>query len=109
MQRRERIERFDFRKHLVGDERAFREFLAAMHDAMRDHADFTGAADNSSFLRGEFRDHRLEGLREIAFRQIALHLALRSAMLQARAVDADALDQAARVTRFIRRVVEADI
>ena len=53
------------------------------------------------------RDHRLERLGEAALRQFALHLALRPAMDEPRAVDADALDQTARLARFVRRVVEA--
>ena len=47
VQRRERIERLDLRQHLVGDERAFGELLAAMHDAMRDDAHFARAADHA--------------------------------------------------------------
>ena len=58
-------------------------------------------------LRGQLRDHRLERLGEIAFRQLALHLALRPAMLEPRAVNADALDRTAGVARLIGRVVEA--
>ena len=107
VQRRERIERLDLREHLVGDERAFRELLAAMHDAMGDHADFAGAADDAGLLRGEFGRHGLERLGKAALRQLAFHLALRPAMREPRAVDADALDLAARMARLIRRVVEA--
>ena len=69
VQRRERIERLDLRQHFVGDERSFREFLAAMHDAMRDHADFACAADDAGLLGGEFGRHGLERLGEAAFRQ----------------------------------------
>ena len=107
VQRRERIERFDLREHFVGDERPFGELLAAMHHAMGDDTDFAGAADDSCFLRGEFGHHRLECVGEVALRQVALHLALRPAMLESRAVDADAFDQAVRLARFIGRVVKA--
>ena len=106
VQRRERIERLDLRQHLVGDERSFRELLAAMHDAMRDDADLARAADDARLLRREFRDHRLERLGEAALRQLAFHFALRAAMHEPRAVDADALDQTARLARFVGRVVE---
>ena len=71
VQRRERIERFDFREQFVGDERAFREFLAAVHDAMDDQTHFTCAADDAGLLRAEFGRHYLERLREAAFRQLA--------------------------------------
>ena len=72
MQWRERIEFFDFRNELIGEECGFSEFLAAMNNAMRHDTHFTGAADNSCLLRSEFRNHRLEGSRVIAFFQIAL-------------------------------------
>ena len=86
---------------------AFGELLAAMHDAMRDDADLARAADDARFLRRQFGDHRLERLGEAALRQLAFHLALRPAMREPRAVDADALDQTARVAGFVGRVVEA--
>ena len=91
----------------VGDERSFGELLAAMHDAMGDDAHFARAADDARFLCGEFGHHRLERLGEAAFRQVALHLALRAAMRESRAVDADAFDQTVRLARFVGRVVEA--
>ena len=106
VQRRERIERFDLREHFVGDERAFRELLAAMHDAMSDHTDFACAADDARLLGGEFGHHGLERLGKVAFRQLAFDLALRPAMGELRAVDADALDLTARLARLVRRVVE---
>ena len=107
MQRRERIERLDLREHLVGDERSFGEFLAAMHDAMGDDAHLARAADDARFLRGQLGGHRLERLGKTALRQLLFHLALRPAMREPRAVDADALDLAARLPGFVGRVVEA--
>ena len=53
VQRRERIERLDLRQHFVGDERAFGELLAAVHDAMGDDADLARAADDAGLLRRE--------------------------------------------------------
>ena len=44
--------------------------------------------------------------RQISLWQVALHFALRSAMLESRAVDADALNQTLRLARFVRRVVK---
>ena len=67
VQRRERIECLDLREHLVGDERGLGELLAAVYHAMGDDADFARAADDARFLRGEFGDHGLEGLRGSPF------------------------------------------
>ncbi len=72
MQRRERIQLFHFRNELIGEERGFGEFLAAVNNAMGHDTHFTGAADNSCLLRSELRNHRLEGRRVISFFQIAL-------------------------------------
>src|SRR5437867_12628942 len=77
-----------------------------MHDAMRDHADFSRSGNGTRLLGGEFADHRFEGFGEGAFRQIALCLALRSAMHEPRAVNADAFHQSARVAGLVRSVIE---
>src|SRR5262245_23613447 len=65
VQRREWTERLDFREHLVGDERAFGEFLTTVNNAMRNDADFSCARNDSGFLCREFAYHGFEGVREI--------------------------------------------
>jgi hypothetical protein len=81
--------------------------LAAVDHAMGHDADFRGGADDSFVLRGEFGHHRFESFGETALRQLAFDFTLGPVMLEARAVEADAFDQAARVTRFVRGIVEA--
>src|ERR1700745_3441979 len=106
MQRRERIKLFHLGEELITEERGFCEFFAAMNNTMRHDAHFTGATDNSRLFRSEFGDHRLECCGVIAFFQVALQFALRSAMFQSSAIEADAFNKTFRVARFIRRVVK---
>lgn len=106
MEWRERIQLFHFRKELVSQQRSFCEFLAAMNDAMRHDTYFICATNDSRLLRSKFRDHRLESVRVVAFFKIALHFAFRSAMLYFRAIEADALNQAFGLARFVCRVVK---
>src|SRR4030095_15870076 len=81
MERRERIQFFHFRKQLVSQQRSFREFLAAVNDAMRHDTYFICATNDSRLLRSKFRDHRLESVRVISFFKVPFDFAFRSAML----------------------------
>src|SRR5262245_28063325 len=81
MQRSERVELLDLSDQFISQRRRLGEFFTTVNNAMRHHAHFTRAADNSRLFRSKFRDHRLEGGRVISFFQVALHFALRSAML----------------------------
>src|SRR6185436_20704209 len=96
VQRRERAERFDLRQHFVGDDSTLGEAFAAMHYPMGNDTYLARSADYTRVLRGESFEHYLERFTEAAFGQIALHL-FRSAMHQARSVNADPFDLAARV------------
>jgi len=101
------VQRLDLGEHLVGDQRAFRELLAAVHDAMGHHADLAGAADDPAVLRGERGDHGLERFGEGALEEVAGRWALRAVMRVLRAVEADALHDAARVAGRVGRVEES--
>jgi hypothetical protein len=57
------------RQDLVGDHRRLGEPLAAVHDAMRDDADFSGTADHAGFLRCQLAEHRFERLGETLLRR----------------------------------------
>ena len=106
VQRRQRVERLDRSQHLVGDQRSFRKLLTAMHDAMGDDADLAHPAQHAGFPGGEFGVHGRERLGKSALGQLAFHFALRPALHQPGARDADPLDLSARQATWVGRVVE---